>query len=80
VKLYVISSIGTEGTTETVIESDNRGVKGGKVPEHVLAYARTVAATVNAQRVEVGTYVPPLLTGKGVGRVGQVTWLHTETL
>jgi len=79
-KLYIISSIGTEGTTETVIESDNRGVKGGKVPEHVLAYARTVAASVNAQRVEVGSYVPPLLTGDGIKWVGQVTWLHTETL
>lgn len=69
-KLYAILIVREDGTEdEHVIESDNRGVKGGATPPHVLRYAHEYARRQRAQRLEVCAMVPALVTGKGIVRI-----------
>ena len=69
-KLYAILIVREDGTEEEhVIESDNRGVKGGATPPHVLRYAHEYARRQRAQRLEVCAMVPALVTGEGVVRI-----------
>lgn len=64
-KLYKITvSDGIVNIAETVISSDNRGVKFGAVPPHVTEYARQYANDLGEYGhlfVGVGEYVPTFL-------------------
>ena len=71
-KLYAILIVREDGTEEEhVIESDNRGIKGGITPPHVLRYAHEYARKQRARRVEVCAMVSALVTGEGVVRIEQ---------
>jgi len=77
VKLYLIAIHGDDGYTETPVESDNRGVKGGAVPAHVVEYAHALARSIpGARTVEIGRHTPPLLSGSGVGRHAVTVWQY----
>ena len=64
-KLYKISvSDGLINFGENVIASDNRGVKFGAVPPHVIEYARQYAVGLGEwgrMWVSVGEYTPTFL-------------------
>ena len=80
-KLYLVAITTPEGYTETPVESDNRGVKGGAVPRHVIDYAHTLARSIpGAVKVEIGRHVPVLLSGNGVGRHAVTVWQYSVEL